>query len=131
MGSEPQRFVTPDGTAMVILPEADYDYLKALGQDNLELVEALAIKARIDAGEGSMPGEVLSMLLSENMHPIKAWRRYRAITQSQLAAKLSCSQSFLSQIEAGKVEIRMKLLRAIAKALDAPLWAVQDLAKDD
>ena len=131
MGSEPQRFVTPDGTPMVILPEAEYEQLKMLSADNLELVEALAIKARIDAGEGTMPGEVLAMILNEEMHPVKAWRRYRGMTQADLASRLGCSQSSLSQIESGKGEARSKSLRALADILDAPLWALRDLAEDD
>lgn len=131
MGSEPQRFVTPEGTAMVILSEADYEHLKAMSEDNLDLVEALATKARIDAGEGTMPGEVLAFILNEEMNPVRAWRRYRGLSQAELAQAIGRSQSSLSQIESGTIECSTKMLRALATALDAPLWALRDLSEID
>ncbi len=87
MTYEPQIFSTPDGTEMVILPAADYARLKLLAEDAEDAIESEKILARIEAGEGTMPGEVLNLILDEDLHPIAAWRRYRGFSQAALARK--------------------------------------------
>ncbi|OSZ70775.1 hypothetical protein CAP39_07420 [Sphingomonas sp. IBVSS1] len=48
---------------------------------------ARATLARIDAGEGTMPGEVSGAILDEDLHPIAAWRHYRGLSQAGLARR--------------------------------------------
>jgi len=126
MSYEPHMFAAPDGTQMVILPAADYARLKALAEDKEDLAEALAIEARIAAGEGTMPGEVLDLILDEKLHPIAAWRRYRGLSQAALARKAGLSQVWISRIEQGGGYGSQRTRRKLAEALEAPVWALED-----
>lgn len=130
MGQEPQRFVAPDGTEMVILSAADYDELALLASEGEDYVAARAQLDRLAAGEGTMPGEVLDLILDENLTAIAAWRRYRGMTQAALAKAAGCSQVWLSKIESGFGHGTPKMRRALAAALDAPLWALEDEPKE-
>jgi len=126
MSYEPQRFTTPDGTEMVVLPAVDYERLRALAEDGEDLVEASAILARIDAGEGTMPGEVLNLILDEDLHPIAAWRRYRGLSQAALARKAGLSQVWISRLERGGGYGSRETRRKLAAALEAPVWALEE-----
>jgi transcriptional regulator with XRE-family HTH domain len=46
---------------------------------------------------------------------------YRALSQHELAAKAKISASYLSQIETGKRNGKVEVLKAIAGALDVTL----------
>lgn len=126
MSYEPQIFAAPDGTQMVILPAAEYARLKSLAEEGEDVAEALAIEARIAAGEGTMPGDVLNMIIDEEMHPIAAWRRYRGLSQAALARKAKLSQVWISRIERGGGYGSQRTRRKLAEALEAPIWALED-----
>lgn len=120
-----QRFLTPEGTEMVVLPAKDYDRLAALAADGEDLADARATLARIDAGEGTMPGEVLGAILDDGLHPIAAWRRYRGLSQAELARRTGLSQVWLSRIENGGGTGSAATRRKLAEALEAPVWALE------
>jgi ribosome-binding protein aMBF1 (putative translation factor) len=81
---------------------------------------------RLAEGEGTMPSEVLGLIFDENLSAVAAWRRYRGLSQVALAKAAGCSQVWLSRIETGAGHGTPKMRRALAKALDAPLWALDD-----
>lgn len=126
MGQEPQKFIAPDGTEMVVLPAADYARLELLAQDGGDYLAARNQLNRIAEGEGTMPGRVLDLMLDENISAIAAWRKYRGMTQVELARAVGATQAWLSRLESGARHGRPKLLKALAKALDAPVWALED-----
>lgn len=126
MGQEPQSFTAPDGTEMVVLPAADYARLKLLAEDGEDGLAARGQLDRIANGEGVMPGAVLDLMLDEGLTAVAAWRKYRGLTQAALAKMAGCSQVWLSKIEAGNGHGTPKMRRALAAALDAPLWALED-----
>lgn len=130
MNYHPQNFTAPDGTAMVILPASEFERLRELAEDGEDAVDAVAALARIEAGEGTMPGEVLDAVLDEQLTAVAAWRRYRGLSQAALARRAGLSQVFISRIETGGSYGSPKTRRALAEALDAPLWALED-AYDD
>lgn len=125
MSYEPQRFTAPDGTAMVVLRADDFERMRELAEDGEDIVAALAAKARIDAGEGTMPGEVLNLILDEGLHPVAAWRRYRGLSQAALANKAGLSQVWVGRIETGGGYGSQSTRRKLAAALDAPVWALE------
>jgi transcriptional regulator with XRE-family HTH domain len=125
MGYEPQTFTTPDGTEMVVLPATDYARLKARAEIGGDVVDARAALARIEAGEGTMPSDVLALILDEGLSPIAAWRRYRGLSQVELARRAGLSQVWVSRIEAGGGHGTPATRRKLAAALDAPLWALE------
>jgi DNA-binding XRE family transcriptional regulator len=126
MSYEPQTFSAPDGTEMVVLTAAEYARLKLLAEDGEDVVAALAIQARIAAGEGTMPSEVLKLILDDEMAPLAAWRKYRGLSQAALARKAGLSQVWVSRIEAGGGYGSRETRRKLAEALEAPVWALED-----
>lgn len=126
MTYQPQHFIAPDGTEMVVVKASDFERLSALAEDAEDVAEALAIEARIEAGEGTMPGEVLGMIIDSEMHPVAAWRRYRGLSQAALARLTGLSQVWISRIERGGGYGSRETRRKLAAALEAPLWALED-----
>lgn len=126
MGYEPQKFVAPDGTEMVIMPAADFERLRLLAEEGEDVLLAREQLTRLAAGEGTMPGPVLNLILDGDLLPIAAWRKYRGLSQVELAKAAGCTQSALSQIESGARYGTPKLRKALAKALDAPLWTLDE-----
>ncbi|MGQ0594056.1 MAG: helix-turn-helix domain-containing protein [Gammaproteobacteria bacterium] len=107
-----------------VLAFADYQKL-------LEEAEMLAdiraydeAKARIAAGDDEFfPSELLDRLLSGE-HPLKIWREYRGLTLAQLGDACGVSAAALSQIETGKGEPSVGLLKKLAEALRADMDAL-------
>lgn len=130
MTYQPQRFTAPDGTEMVVLRADDWERLRAYAEDEEDVREATAILARIEAGEGTMPGEVLNLMLDENLSPLAAWRRHRGLSQAALATKAGLSQVWVGRIEAGGGYGSRETRRKLAAALDAPIWALEDEGQD-
>lgn len=126
MSYEPQTFSAPDGTEMVILPASEYARLKLLEEEADDVTEAQRVLARIEAGEGTMPGEVLDMILDEDLHPVAAWRRYRRLSQAGLARTAGLSQVWISRIERGGGYGSRATRQRLADALEAPLWALEE-----
>src|SRR5947209_322641 len=120
MRYEPQTFSAPDGTEMVILTAGEYTRLRELAEDAEDVAEAKLVLSRIEGGEGTMPGEVLDMILDENLHPVAAWRRYRGLTQASLARSAGLSQVWISRIEQGGGYGSRATRQKLAAALDAP-----------
>jgi ribosome-binding protein aMBF1 (putative translation factor) len=130
MSYEPQTFRAPDGTEMVILSAGEYARLKLLAEDGEDVADAQKALARIAAGEGTMPGEVLDLILDEELTALAAWRRYRGMSQAALARKAGLSQVWISRIERGGGFGSRETRRKLAAALDAPVWALEDEGQD-
>lgn len=126
MTYQPQRFTAPDGTEMVVLTAGEFERLQGLAEDRSDVIAAEAALARIAGGEGTMPGEVLDAMLDEGLAPIASWRRFRGLSQAALARRAGLSQVFVSKIERGESHGTPKTRRALADALDAPLWALEE-----
>ena len=126
MTYQPQRFTAPDGTEMVVLTAEDFDRLRALAEDGEDLADVALIKARIDAGEGTVPGEVVHLMVIDGLSPLGAWRRHRGLSQAALAKKAGLSQVWVGRIEAGGGYGSRETRRKLAAALDAPVWALEE-----
>ena len=84
--------------------------------------EALYDRARSEGAE-SVPIEVADRLLAGES-PIRGYRRYRGMTQRELAAAAGINPVYLSQIERGRRTGSMNTLGTLARLLDV---AVDDL----
>jgi ribosome-binding protein aMBF1 (putative translation factor) len=125
MSYEPQSFAAPDGTKMVVLTAAEYARLRQLADEAEDVADARAIAVRIADGDGTMPAEVLASILDEGLNPVAAWRKYRGLSQADLAKRAGLSQVWISRIEAGGGHGTPTTRRKLAKALDAPMWALE------
>ena len=88
-------------------------------QDLLDAREASAIAARIDAGEMTIPADVVDKLL-DGVHPVKAWRTHRGVRQQDLAAEIGLTQPAITRIEKGE-DASLKTLKAISEALNVDI----------
>ena len=90
--------------------------------DDITLYEA----ARAADHGTRIPAEVAHPIL-DGVHPIKAWREYRKLTQQALADKAGISKAFLSQIENRRRVGAIKVLSSIA----SPPEVTVDLLTDN
>ncbi|MEA3292763.1 MAG: helix-turn-helix transcriptional regulator, partial [Pseudomonadota bacterium] len=70
-----------------------------------------------------IPSEVVDRLVAGE-NPIKVWRKYRNLTLNELAGQVGITQPYLSQIEGGKREGKIGLLRKIETTLNVDLDAL-------
>ncbi len=77
-------------------------------------------KKAIEDGEELIPSKITYAILDGD-NPIKVWRKYRQLTQQQLADQAGISKAYLSQIESGKRTGTTEVLSAIARALNLSL----------
>lgn len=130
MTYQPQRFAAPDGTEMVVLTAAEYERLRAFAEDGEDMATALAAEARMAAGEGGVPGEVVRSMIEHDCSPLAAWRAYRGLSQAELARRAGLSQVWVGRIEAGGGYGSRATRHKLAEALGAPLWALEDDGRD-
>ena len=67
-----------------------------------------------------VPLEVVESVVA-GMHPVRAWRESRGLTQEALAEQAGVSAPYVSQIESGKRIGAVRTLSRIAAALEVPL----------
>ena len=129
MGFHTQMLTAPDGSELVVLKRADFDTLMETWEDAEDVIEArLALKEM--ETEGGMPAEVLYGILDKGLTPIAAWRRFRGLSQAELARRAGISQVWLGRIETGVGHGRPNVRAALAAALDAPMWTL-DFGPED
>lgn len=124
--TKPQIIRAPSGDELVVLPREEYERLLArMGDERSEDIvgerivrEALAAEKR---GEEIFLPEETWVKIEAGMHPVEAIRKFRGMTQVQLAAKVSITQGFLSEIENRRKTGDVSVLKRIATALAAPL----------
>lgn len=87
------------------------------GEDAADVAAYDAAKAR---NEESFPAEIADRLIAGE-NPIKVFRKYRGLTQKQLAKQAKTAAAYLSQIETGRRTGSVKLLRRLAGELGVGL----------
>ncbi len=99
----------------------NYDIIHIAGKPHV-LVPIHDFTALKNAGKGSnLPQEVLEMLAVGNDSPIKVLRKYRGMTQGDLADASGISRPYLTEIETGKKDGSIRALKSIAEALNVSL----------
>lgn len=118
--SEPAR-VTIRGEKFVIVPEAEYESLMEALEDIEDAAAVNAFHAARDRGEAmALPREQWDRIHA-GVSAIKVIRDYRGLTQAQLSEKSGVGRPDISAIEGGKKRGSVDTLRALARALAAPL----------
>jgi DNA-binding XRE family transcriptional regulator len=104
-----------------VLPYADY--LRLLEQAEMleDIQDYDRVKSAVDRGEEEVIPASVVYALTEGESPIKVWREFRELTQTQLAKTTGISVPFLSQLESGKRNASTKVLVAISKALQVDM----------
>ena len=84
-------------------------------------IGANKVKADIAAGRDELvPADVVRRILSGE-NPIRVWRSHRGMSTRDLATAAGLSAPYISEIETGKKEGSISVLRNIAKALGVDL----------
>ena len=100
-----------DGKAFVLVPV--HEYRRLLNGNASDTSETL-------------PGAVLDLLTAREQHPVKILRRFRGMTQAQLAASSGLSRPYLTEIETGRKPGSISTLKSIANALNVSVNLIID-----
>lgn len=107
------------GRRFAVLPLASYrSLLRRAGE-----LDDVVLYDRAKAGDTGfrVPAKVVDAMLDEEVHPVRAWRTARGLTQRQLAAAAGISKPYLSQIESGVRAAAVATLRRIGDSLGVPI----------
>ena len=104
-----------------VVPIEIYRRLVAMAEDAEDIGSADRAMAELTAGEDELiPDEVVSRLLAGE-NPVKVWRKYRGMSQVDLATAVGLSQGYIAQIETGKREGTIANYRAFSQVLAVDL----------
>lgn len=94
-------------------------------EDAEDLAALRATDEALQRGETTFPDAVVGEII-EAGSPFAPLRRWRGLTQAEIAARTGIVQSHYSAIETGRRRGGLETLRAIAKVLDVPLSVLID-----
>jgi len=118
------RFQKTTKGEVAILSRVDYEALVAKAAEADENTGTARIVARgrrdIASGAPLLPKQVVDRL-ADGESPVRVFRDWRGMTQQQLAAATSVSQSAVSDIEKGRRTGTPATLRALSQALKVPV----------
>jgi len=111
------QYIPQDGEPQyAVVAIEDYKSLIAISASRDDPRSFHEIMEAIDAGEETFPDEFVGRLLDTDS-PLREWRKYRGMTQVELATASGLSQGAIAQIEAGKRNPTVETARKIANAL--------------
>ncbi|ODN41653.1 hypothetical protein BGC07_15815 [Piscirickettsia litoralis] len=107
------QVIEQDGRpAFAVVPFADFEQLMAEYSNEAPVKKASARKK-----QATVPHELAKLVALKDYSPIKAWRKYKGVTQAELAKKLKLTQPALSQIEKSEKGLQQDTVKKVAKAL--------------
>jgi DNA-binding XRE family transcriptional regulator len=104
------------GQRMAVLPIADYERLLEMAEEQADIAAAERAEQRRREGEEYVPFELVNAIINGE-NALRVWRKYRELTQDQLADLAQVRKSRISEIENGKAQGKPALWRALADAL--------------
>jgi len=116
----PQIIKTPAGEELVVLPKADYEALVHAADEAMEDAADVAIYDARKAdpfAAATLPVDV-SIAILRGESRLKAVRRWRGLTQSELADRAGLTQGFLSDLESHRRTASADTAAKLASVLD-------------
>lgn len=107
----------------VILPLEEYERLVSSANKD-DRYESIPYNAGDYDGE-TIPHDVVSIMVDENVSLLTAWRLYRRLTQKEVAELLGVTQSAVSQFEKAIVP-RTSTLEKLAEIYDCRIEQLSD-----
>lgn len=120
MGSLTQ-FKSPNGDEMVVLSRAEYDALLEAAETLSDIAAYDRFKEKLAAGEEELIPAAFVYRMLDGENPVRVWRDFRGLTSKELASTVGISAAYLSEIETGKKEGSIAVLKAIATVLKVDL----------
>jgi DNA-binding XRE family transcriptional regulator len=107
--------------ALVVLPIAEYERLRAMAEDAADIAAYDQGLASIREGDAeSFSPEFVARLLGGESK-LKVWREHRGLASATLARRCAVTPAALSMIESGKRVPSLALARKLARALGCDL----------
>ena len=101
-----------------VLPYAEYEHLMALLEDMQDTGDAQRIMSNLARGEDeALPQAVAQRLLNDEA-PLRVWREYRGLSQTQLAEAAGVTQAMVTMIETGRRKGQTSTLKRLADVLE-------------
>jgi DNA-binding transcriptional regulator YiaG len=121
----PQIIHTAAGEELVVLPRADYETLLArAGDSDAEDAVTARLLAETDRavaeGQDAALPEAVWEAIEAGAHPVAALRKWRGLTQVELAKACRLSQGFVSELEQGAKAPSLATLRVLSRVLKVP-----------
>ena len=111
------QLIEKDGRPVfAVIPYGEYEALVKQIKDSQKFVGLDKTIAAIDAGEETYPLEFAEKLIETDSR-LREWRKYRQMTQVELANAAALSQGAIASIELGKRIPNMDTARRIARVL--------------
>jgi ribosome-binding protein aMBF1 (putative translation factor) len=109
----------------VVLSRAEFDRLAALAAEAEEdaadrAAYDSAMAALADGAEALLPAELSTLILEGNSR-LAAARKWRGLSQAELAEKAGLRQGYVSDLETGRRKGAAATHERIARTLDVPL----------
>lgn len=115
----------------VTIPKVEYDRLRALEEDLADVQAALAVEARLAKGEEELiPADVVDRLL-DGEPPLRVWREFRGLSQSELARASGVNRVQIVDIEADRNSGSVRTLRKLANVLSVTVDDLIPREEDD
>jgi DNA-binding XRE family transcriptional regulator len=111
------EIIEKKGRRFAVVPLKDFEQLQ---QDSEMLDDIRAYDAAKTRKEEAFPSDV-AQRLAAGEHPIRVFRDHRGLTQEELAKSAKIARAYLAEIESGRKEGSISVLRAIAAALNLDL----------
>jgi len=109
-----RQIIRQDGKpAFVVIPIDEWRRIEATLEDR---ADAASVRSFLKASGETFPDSVMAAIL-DDVHPLKALREHRRMTQAELAKLAGTSPVYLSQIERRERHAGRKLRGKLAKAL--------------
>jgi DNA-binding XRE family transcriptional regulator len=115
---------------MVVIPKADYDAMvAALAETEEDAADVAAYDEAIASIEQDtkpfLPEAVTTAILAGDSL-LKALRKWRGLSQTELATRIGIAQGYISDLEASRRHGAPDTIARIAETLDIPLaWLAQ------
>jgi DNA-binding XRE family transcriptional regulator len=120
------QVIHTDGEDLIVIPRSEYETLLARAGDEASEDAATAriiaaTDAKIARGEDIALPTAVWAAIESGEHPVRAIRKHRRLTQSDVAKRAGLRQGYIADIEAGKKKGSAASLKAVAAALNVPL----------
>lgn len=104
--------------AFAVIPIEDYERIAELLEDITDAEIASRISAKLKSGEEeSFPASIVEHLLNGE-NPVRILREYRGMSVLELANACGVTRAHIYQIESGKREMSVELLRKLVFVLN-------------
>ena len=110
-----------------VVPYEQWLRLQELAEAAHDIQAAREALRELETGEDEYIPSSVVVRLTEGEPPLRVWREFRGLTQTQLAEKAGVTQGAIAQIESGKRKGSIEMLQRLAHALNVDLedllWA--------